>query len=166
MSIAALMGLVNVTGTLVLDSQGKLVVLPEGVDPRPGDVVLEQVAEQPSDELEGIKLAQVDVPSDDFGSSLLQGDQDALDIIAQIESGEDPTQNEDQATAAGDGLSSSISDAATVEAINHKFKLRASIDVRYVRLSIDRCTARTSDSRDTTYARSYVSSTCLRVHSA
>ncbi|NOI26897.1 VCBS domain-containing protein [Vibrio mediterranei] len=88
------------------------------VAPRPGDVVLEQVAEQPSNELEGIKLAQVDVPSDDFGSSLLQGDQDALDIIAQIESGEDPTQNEDQATAAGDGLSSSISDAATVEAIN------------------------------------------------
>ncbi|MGX9521253.1 VCBS domain-containing protein [Vibrio mediterranei] len=118
MSIAALMGLVNVTGTLVLDSQGKLVVLPEGAAPRPGDVVLEQVAEQPSNELEGIKLAQVDVPSDDFGSSLLQGDQDALDIIAQIESGEDPTQNEDQATAAGDGLSSSISDAATVEAIN------------------------------------------------
>ncbi|MFH0262996.1 VCBS domain-containing protein [Vibrio barjaei] len=118
MSIAALMGLVNVTGTLVLDSQGKLVLLPQGVDPRPGDVVLEQVAEQPSNELEGIKLAQVDVSSDDFGSSLLQGDQDALDIIAQIESGEDPTQNEDQATAAGDGLSSSISDAATVEAIN------------------------------------------------
>ncbi len=33
MSIAALMGLVNVTGTLVLDSQGKLVVLPEGLPP-------------------------------------------------------------------------------------------------------------------------------------
>ncbi len=118
MGIAALVGLANVTGTLVLDSQGKLVVLPEGVDPRPGDVVLEHVANQPSNELDGVKIAQVDVPSQGTSSSQLLGDQDALDIIAQIESGEDPTQNDDQATAAGDGVSSSISDAATVEALN------------------------------------------------
>ncbi|GAL29570.1 putative hemagglutinin/hemolysin-related protein [Vibrio variabilis] len=46
----------------------------------------------------------------------LDDDQDAADIIAQIEAGEDPTQNEDQATAAGGELSSSITDAATVDA--------------------------------------------------
>ncbi|GAL20864.1 T1SS secreted agglutinin RTX [Vibrio maritimus] len=118
MSIAALLGLVEVSGTLVLDTNGKIVLLPEGVDLRPGDIELSPHNLIPDVELRQALFAQTfseqnNSEQDPFQS--LGGDQDAADIIAQIEAGEDPTENEDQATAAGGELSSSISDAATVE---------------------------------------------------
>ncbi|MGR5220543.1 VCBS domain-containing protein [Vibrio parahaemolyticus] len=118
MGVAALLGLSNVTGSLVLDSKGKLIVLPEGVAPRPGDVFLSHVDKEPSDQLDGVELAQLNVQPSGVSSESGFDDQDAADIIAQIEAGEDPTQDEDKASAAGSAISSSISDAATVEAMD------------------------------------------------
>ncbi len=40
MSALSLFGLAKVSGTLVIDAQGKLTILPEGTEPRPGDVVI------------------------------------------------------------------------------------------------------------------------------
>ncbi|WP_394149648.1 VCBS domain-containing protein, partial [Vibrio maritimus] len=124
MNVAALLGLVELSGTLVLDKNGKIVLLPEGIEARPGDVELSPDNLVPDVGLREALFAQNfgeqnfgEQSGDDSSLSLAFGDeQDAADIIAQIEAGEDPTQNEDQATAAGGELSSSITDAATVEA--------------------------------------------------
>ncbi|MGF1770741.1 VCBS domain-containing protein, partial [Vibrio wakamikoensis] len=119
MSIAALLGLVDLSGTLVLDSNGKIVLLPEGAEMRPGDIELSPDNLVPDVELRETLFAQTgSQSSDEDTSNISTNDLDADAIIAQIEAGADPTQNEDQATAAGGSLSSSITDAATVEAIN------------------------------------------------
>ncbi|GAL35394.1 T1SS secreted agglutinin RTX [Vibrio maritimus] len=121
MSIAALLGLVDLSGTLVLDSNGKIVLLPEGTEMRPGDIELSPENLVPDVELRETLFAQTNFQAEDSAfdvEDFSTNDLDADAIIAQIEAGVDPTQNEDQATAAGGSLSSSITDAATVEAIN------------------------------------------------
>ncbi|MCL9775228.1 Ig-like domain-containing protein, partial [Vibrio methylphosphonaticus] len=103
MSVLSLIGLVQVSGTLVLDSAGKLALLPEGATPRPGDVIIDVLDNaEVGDDLsvqfvsEDNTLAEVDV-----------ADLDVEQIIAQVEEGVDPTQSEEQAPAAGVESSSS-----------------------------------------------------------
>uniref|UniRef100_UPI003B834CF5 Calx-beta domain-containing protein n=1 Tax=Vibrio variabilis TaxID=990271 RepID=UPI003B834CF5 len=103
MSVFTLHGLTQVSGTLVIDANGQSVVLPLGANPRPGDVVVRVLNnEEVGDEI-NIELVQENGSAEE-----IELDSDAEAIIAQIEQGEDPTQNEEQATAAGGGLSSSL----------------------------------------------------------
>ncbi|MGF1779688.1 VCBS domain-containing protein, partial [Vibrio nomapromontoriensis] len=116
MSFAVFLGLTSVTGTLVLDKKGQLKVLAEGVEPQPGEAVLSVVDGQDSSELAGIDVIGENGQVAKSARLIPSDNQDIADIISQIETGQDPTQNEDQATAAGDAVSSSISQATTVEA--------------------------------------------------
>jgi hypothetical protein len=94
-------------------------LLPKGAEMSPGDIELSPDNLVPDVELRETLFAQTGSQSSDEDiSNISTNDLDADAIIAQIEAGVDPTQNEDQATAAGGSLSSSITDAATVEAIN------------------------------------------------
>ncbi|MGV2990725.1 VCBS domain-containing protein, partial [Vibrio sp. E150_011] len=115
MGFAVFLGLASITGTLVLDKKGQLKVLAEGMALQEGDVVLSVIDGQSTNELVGVDIigesGQI-IQSAQFSQS---DEQSAADIIAQIEAGQDPTQNEEQAAAAGENLSSSITTAATVE---------------------------------------------------
>ncbi|GAL35477.1 T1SS secreted agglutinin RTX [Vibrio maritimus] len=103
MSTISLASLVQVSGTLIVDAQGKLTVLPEGTAPRPGDVVIDILQDaEVGDEL-SIELIQ----ADGQGQEITIEDADAEAIIAAIEQGDDPTENEEQATAAGEDSGSS-----------------------------------------------------------
>ncbi|WP_394149711.1 VCBS domain-containing protein [Vibrio maritimus] len=103
MSVFTLHGLAQVSGTLVVDANGQLVVLPLGADPRPGDVVIRVLDNEEVGDDINIELVQDDGSIED-----IELDADAEAIIAQIEGGEDPTQNEEQATAAGQISGSSL----------------------------------------------------------
>ncbi|GAL20735.1 hypothetical protein JCM19235_3737 [Vibrio maritimus] len=104
MSAISLLGLAQVSGTLIVDAQGKLTVLPEGTAPRPGDVVIDILQDvEVGDEL-SIELIQ----ADGEGQEITIEDADAEAIIAAIEQGDDPTENEEQATAAGENSGSSL----------------------------------------------------------
>ncbi|WP_326492009.1 VCBS domain-containing protein [Vibrio maritimus] len=103
MSVFTLHGLAQVSGTLVVDANGQLVVLPLGADPRPGDVVIRVLDNEEVGDDINIELVQEDGSVED-----IELDADAEAIIAQIEGGEDPTQNEEQATAAGQISGSSL----------------------------------------------------------
>lgn len=103
MSTISLASLVQVSGTLIIDAQGKLTILPEGTAPRPGDVVIDILQDaEVGDEL-SIELIQ----ADGQGQEVTIEDADADAIIAAIEQGDDPTENEEQATAAGEESGSS-----------------------------------------------------------
>ncbi|WP_418642683.1 Ig-like domain-containing protein [Vibrio chaetopteri] len=98
MSTISLASLVQVSGTLIVDAQGNLTVLPEGTAPRPGDVVIDILDNAEVGEELNIELIQ----PDGEGQTVNVGDVDAEAIIAQIEQGQDPTQNEEEAPAAGE----------------------------------------------------------------
>ncbi|MCL9777285.1 VCBS domain-containing protein, partial [Vibrio methylphosphonaticus] len=120
MGFAAFLGLASVTGTLVLDKKGQLKVLAEGVEPKAGEVVLSVVDGQDSSELAGIDVIGDNGQVTNSARLSPSDTQDIADIIGQIESGQDPTQNEDQATAAGESVSSSITEVATLEATHEQ----------------------------------------------
>ncbi|SEG66654.1 Calx-beta domain-containing protein, partial [Vibrio hangzhouensis] len=105
MSALSLLGLVRVSGTLVLDPQGKLTILPEGADPRPGDVVIDVLENDEVGDKLRVELIQLDGASQAL--SIPGPGIDPEQIIAQIESGQDPTQDDDQAPAAGESDGSS-----------------------------------------------------------
>ncbi|SEG66664.1 VCBS domain-containing protein [Vibrio hangzhouensis] len=111
MSAFSLNSLAQVSGTLVIDTNGNLIILQEGSEPRPGDVVVDQLHNAQVGE--DITLALV--RDDGFNQDLKIDDLDAQAIIAQIEEGQDPTLVESQATAAGsiDGSSATTSSAIT-----------------------------------------------------
>ncbi|MFA0087109.1 VCBS domain-containing protein, partial [Vibrio sp. 10N.261.51.F12] len=115
MGFAVFLGLASITGTLVLDKKGQLKVLAEGMALQEGDVVLSVIDGQSTNDLVGVDIigenGQI-IQSAQFSQS---DEQSAADIIAQIEAGQDPTQNEEKAAAAGENLSSSITNAATIE---------------------------------------------------
>ncbi|MGR5296628.1 VCBS domain-containing protein, partial [Vibrio mediterranei] len=111
MSALSLFGLAKVSGTLVIDAQGKLTILPEGSEPRPGDVVINVLNDTEVGEDIDLVLIQEEGESQEIDVS----DIDAEEIIAAIEAGEDPTQNEDQATAAGEANGSSPTTTGAIE---------------------------------------------------
>ncbi|OIN26320.1 VCBS domain-containing protein [Vibrio barjaei] len=111
MSALSLFGLAKVSGTLVIDAQGKLTILPEGSEPRPGDVVINVLNDTEVGEDINLVLIQEEGESQEIDVS----DIDAEEIIAAIEAGEDPTQNEDQATAAGEANGSSPTTTGAIE---------------------------------------------------
>ncbi|ASI91682.1 VCBS domain-containing protein [Vibrio mediterranei] len=111
MSALSLFGLAKVSGTLVIDAQGKLTILPEGTEPRPGDVVINVLNDTEVGEDLDLVLIQEEGESQEIDVS----DIDAEEIIAAIEAGEDPTQNEDQATAAGEANGSSPTTTGAIE---------------------------------------------------
>ncbi|MGR5177210.1 Calx-beta domain-containing protein [Vibrio mediterranei] len=113
MSALSLLGLAQVSGTLVLDSQGKLTILPEGVDPRPGDVVIDVLEnDEVGDELR-VELIQPDGASQPL--SIPGPAVDPAQIIAQIEAGQDPTQDDSQAPAAGESDGSSPTTTGSIQ---------------------------------------------------
>ncbi|MBY6195791.1 Calx-beta domain-containing protein [Vibrio hangzhouensis] len=113
MSALSLLGLARVSGTLVLDSQGKLTILPEGVDPRPGDVVIDVLEnDEVGDELR-VELIQPDGASQPL--SIPGPAVDPAQIIAQIEAGQDPTQDDSQAPAAGESDGSSPTTTGSIQ---------------------------------------------------
>ncbi|USE02624.1 VCBS domain-containing protein [Vibrio sp. SCSIO 43133] len=111
MSALSLFGLAKVSGTLVIDAQGKLTILPEGTEPRPGDVVINVLNDTEVGEDIDLVLIQEDGENQEIDVS----DIDAEEIIAAIEAGEDPTQNEEQATAAGEANGSSPTTTGAIE---------------------------------------------------
>ncbi|MFC5080453.1 Calx-beta domain protein [Vibrio thalassae] len=111
MSALSLFGLAKVSGTLVIDAQGKLTILPEGSEPRPGDVVINVLNDTEVGEDLDLVLIQEEGKSQEIDVS----DIDAEEIIAAIEAGEDPTQNQEQATAAGNSNGSSPTATGAIE---------------------------------------------------
>ncbi|MGR5220585.1 VCBS domain-containing protein [Vibrio parahaemolyticus] len=111
MSAFSLNSLAQVSGTLVIDTNGNLIILQEGSEPRPGDVVVDRLHNAQVGEDITVAL----VRDDGFNQDLKIDDLDAQAIIAQIEEGQDPTLVESQATAAGsiDGSSATTSSAIT-----------------------------------------------------
>ncbi|WP_234497631.1 Calx-beta domain-containing protein [Vibrio maritimus] len=111
MSGFSLFGAVQVSGTLVVDAQGRLTVLPEGLDPRPGDVVIDIL----EDAEVGEDVNVVVIEDDGSARTLEITALDADAIIAQIESGQDPTDVEGQETAAGEENGSSPTTTGVIE---------------------------------------------------
>ncbi|WP_394149709.1 Calx-beta domain-containing protein, partial [Vibrio maritimus] len=111
MSGFSLFGAVQVSGTLVVDAQGRLTVLPEGLDPRPGDVVIDIL----EDAEVGEDVNVVVIEDDGTARTLEITALDADAIIAQIESGQDPTDVEGQETAAGEENGSSPTTTGVIE---------------------------------------------------
>ncbi|MFA0086883.1 Ig-like domain-containing protein, partial [Vibrio sp. 10N.261.51.F12] len=104
MSVLSLIGLVQVSGTLVLDSAGKLALLPEGVAPRVGDVIIDVLENAEIENELSVQLIQ----EDGSGQNIVAPELDAEQIIAQIEAGDDPSENQEQAPAAGELQGSSL----------------------------------------------------------
>ncbi|NIY83244.1 Ig-like domain-containing protein, partial [Vibrio hepatarius] len=108
MGIGTYVALVNLASRqkVVVDANGLVRVLLEGEEPKPGEVVLQQLNDDASIEAE---LAQDNGQSQDLTAEL-------EDIFAALEEGADPTQlGEDFATAAGGQLSSSSTQLGTIE---------------------------------------------------
>ncbi|MCJ2378976.1 hypothetical protein LNL84_19480, partial [Vibrio sp. ZSDZ34] len=106
MAIYNLFGLNTVSGIVVLDASGKLAVLSEGASPRPGDVVISAV-----DNVDVGENVSIQLIGSDGASQNIEVD----NIIAQIEAGQDPTLDDDQAPAAGDDAGSSLTLSAGVQ---------------------------------------------------
>ncbi|USD63022.1 hypothetical protein J4N45_27140 [Vibrio sp. SCSIO 43140] len=111
MSGFSLFGAVQVSGTLVVDAQGRLTVLPEGLDPRPGDVVIDILEDAEVGEDVNVVVVQDDGSARTLEITALDADA----IIAQIESGQDPTDVEGQETAAGEENGSSPTTTGVIE---------------------------------------------------
>ncbi|MEZ8106475.1 Ig-like domain-containing protein, partial [Vibrio cortegadensis] len=111
MGIQLLSMLESVSNTLVIDKNGKLLILADGVSPSPGDVIVGTTTTPDNNSSLNVEI----VGEDNDIQPLPLGD-DIAQILQDIEDGIDPTLNEEQAAAAGAGLSSSVTLAASIEA--------------------------------------------------
>ena len=98
------------SGLIVLDGLGQLKQLEPGEKPLPGELVVSIDNGEPDD---------VNIEAQLIGDNALPQniniDDEIAQVLAQIEQGEDPTQNEDFATAAGGEIGSSPTGSGDIE---------------------------------------------------
>ncbi|MGY3569939.1 cadherin domain-containing protein [Vibrio paucivorans] len=110
MSANNVLQLIMANTTVVIDANGQLRELGPGEQAQPGEVVVTIDNENPSN----VDI-QANLINEDASNQSLDLENEIAQIIGQIEQGEDPTQNDDFATAAGGQNGSSPTGTGDIE---------------------------------------------------